>query len=109
AIGERLIELNGTPFGALHQTFGGDSLNTALYLARLAHHRVEVKYITAVGTDILSDGMVQRWQAEGIDTSRVLRDPARLPGLYLIEKNENGERTFLYWRNESAARYLLRH
>jgi 2-dehydro-3-deoxygluconokinase len=108
-IGECLIELNGTPFGALHQTFGGDSLNMALYLTRLARHRAEVKYITAVGTDILSDGMVQRWQAEGIDTELILRDPRRLPGLYLIQVDERGERRFLYWRHESAARYLMQH
>jgi 2-dehydro-3-deoxygluconokinase len=108
-IGECLIELNGTPFGALHQTFGGDSLNTALYLARLTRPIIEVKYVTVVGTDALSDGMVQRWQAEGVDTALTLRNPDRLPGLYLIQVDAAGERTFLYWRKESAARYLLQH
>jgi 2-dehydro-3-deoxygluconokinase len=108
-IGECLIELNGTPFASLHQTFGGDTLNTALYLARLARPTIEVQYVTAVGTDTLSDGMVQRWQAEGIDTALTLRDPARLPGLYLIQVDTRGERSFLYWRKESAARYLLQH
>jgi 2-dehydro-3-deoxygluconokinase len=108
-IGECLIELNGTPFGTLHQTYGGDTLNTALYLARLARDTIEVKYLTVVGTDILSDGLVQRWQAEGIDTSLTLRDAARQPGLYLIQVDDRGERTFLYWRRESAARYLLQH
>ena len=108
-IGECLIELNGTPFGSLTQTFGGDTLNTALYLARLSGRSIDVKYVTAVGTDVLSDGMVQRWQAEGIDTTLTLRDPARRPGLYLIQVDALGERTFLYWRGESAARYLLQH
>jgi 2-dehydro-3-deoxygluconokinase len=108
-IGECLIELNGTPFGALHQTFGGDSLNTALYLARLTRPTIDISYVTVVGTDVLSDGMVLRWQAEGIDTALTLRDPARLPGLYLIQVDAAGERTFLYWRRESAARGLLQH
>jgi 2-dehydro-3-deoxygluconokinase len=108
-IGECLIELNGTPFGTLSQTFGGDTLNTALYLARLSARTIDVKYVTAVGRDVLSDGMVQRWQAEGIDTTLTLRDPARRPGLYLIQVDARGERTFLYWRGESAARYLLQH
>ena len=103
-IGECLIELNGEPFGSLHQTFGGDTLNTALYLARLTRPTIDVKYVTAVGTDALSNGMVQRWQAEGIDTALTLRDPARPPGLYLIQVDAHGERTFLYWRGESAAR-----
>jgi 2-dehydro-3-deoxygluconokinase len=108
-IGECLIELNGTPFGPLQQSFGGDTLNTALYLARLSRRTIDVQYVTAVGTDALSDGMVQRWQAEGIDTSLTLRDSARQPGLYLIQVDASGERTFLYWRRESAARHLLRH
>lgn len=108
-IGECLIELSGTPFGSLTQTFGGDTLNTALYLARLSASTIDVRYVTAVGRDVLSDGMVQRWQAEGIDTTLTLRDPARRPGLYLIQVDARGERTFLYWRGESAARYLLQH
>jgi 2-dehydro-3-deoxygluconokinase len=108
-LGECLIELSGPPFASLQQTFGGDTLNTALYLSRLARGSVEVKYITALGTDPLSEGMLQRWQAEGIDITLTLRDSARLPGLYLIQVDARGERTFLYWRRESAARYLLQH
>jgi 2-dehydro-3-deoxygluconokinase len=107
-IGECLVELNGTPFGSLNQTFGGDSLNTAVYLARLAGRMMDIHYVSVLGTDALSDGMIQRWQAEGIDTSLVLRDSDHLPGLYLIQVDAGGERTFLYWRGESAARYLMR-
>lgn len=108
-IGECLVELNGAPFGPVHQTFGGDSLNTALYLARLARHAIDVQYVTAVGSDPLSEGMIERWKAEGIDTQLVLRGSARLPGLYWIQVDATGERSFLYWRDESAARYLLQH
>jgi 2-dehydro-3-deoxygluconokinase len=108
-IGECLIELNGAASGNLRLAYGGDSLNTALYLARLARSTIGVKYVTVMGTDALTDAMMASWQAEGIDTSLVLRDPTRLPGLYLIQVAEDGERSFLYWRTESAARYLLRH
>jgi 2-dehydro-3-deoxygluconokinase len=108
-IGECLIELNGTPFGALHQSFGGDSLNTALYLSRLVRHTAEVKYVSVVGQDLLSDSLVGRWRTEGIDTTLVLRDTTRLPGLYWIQVDQCGERSFQYWRTESAARYLLQH
>ncbi|WP_108652735.1 sugar kinase [Dongshaea marina] len=107
-MGECMIELNGTPFAAMNQTFGGDSFNTALYLSRLAPD-LEVEYVTALGEDAISDGMIERWQTEGIDTRSVLRDPQHQPGLYLIELDPQGERTFLYWRSDSAARYLLRH
>lgn len=109
-IGECMIELNGSPFAEMWQTYGGDSLNTATYLARVSSRdEVDVQYISALGMDNLSNGMLARWQQEGINTTAVLRDEKRQPGLYLIQLDEQGERTFLYWRNQSAARYLLQH
>ena len=107
-IGECMIELNGTPFGTMQQTYGGDTLNTATYLVRnTARDTLRVDYITALGTDPLSHGMRVRWEADGIDTRHVHTDPAHSPGLYLIQLDASGERTFLYWRNNSAARHLL--
>lgn len=113
-IGECMIELNGKPFGVMQQTFGGDTLNAAVYLSRgaelnRAEDAVKISYVSALGSDAISDGMISRWQDEGIDTSLVLRDPTRTPGLYLIQVDELGERTFLYWRDQSPARYLLQH
>ncbi|MDP4493489.1 sugar kinase [Vibrio sp. AH4] len=113
-MGECMIELNGKPFGAMHQTFGGDTLNAAVYLRRGCEANtnpddIKVSYVTALGTDPISSGMLSRWQEEGVATELVLRDPTRTPGLYLIQLDDQGERTFLYWRNQSAARYLLQH
>ena len=108
-IGECMIELNGSPFGTMSQTFGGDSLNAAVYLSRAARPDVEVFYVTALGKDPISEGMLTRWQEEGICTSLVLRDESRSPGLYLIQVDERGERSFMYWRDQSAARYLIQH
>lgn len=109
-IGECMIELNGEPFGVMQQSYGGDSLNTATYLARLKDSaRLEVYYVSALGQDKLCQQMLAHWQADGINTELVLRDPQRSAGLYLIQLDEQGERTFLYWRDQSAARYLLQH
>ena len=112
-LGECMIELNGKPFGEMVQTFGGDTLNAAVYLCRAAQTQcgagIKTSFVTAMGCDPLSDGMIARWQAEGVSTDMVLRDPGRTPGLYLIQLDDAGERTFLYWRNQSAARYLLQH
>ncbi|WP_039046756.1 sugar kinase [Plesiomonas shigelloides] len=113
-VGECMIELNGKPFGAMHQTFGGDTLNTAIYLSRGGKantnpDEIKVSYVTALGTDPISSGMLARWEEEGVSTELVLRDTSRTPGLYLIQLDEQGERTFLYWRSQSAARYLLQH
>ena len=103
--GECMIELQGQAFGVMHQTYGGDSLNTAVYLARCGRRiGLQVDYATALGDDALSSGMLLRWQAEGVATALVRRLPGRLPGLYLIEVDEHGERRFSYWRDQSAAR-----
>lgn len=104
-LGECMLELQGRAFGTLQQTYGGDTLNTAVYLARCgAACGLQVGYATAVGDDPLSDGLLQRWAADGLDVSLVRRIPGRLPGLYLIETDERGERRFSYWRDSSAAR-----
>lgn len=109
-IGECMIELNGEPFGAMWQTYGGDTLNTATYLARVSlPEQVAVHYVSALGQDKLSQGILARWQADRLVTDLVLIDPKRSAGLYLIQLDQQGERTFLYWRNQSAARYLLQH
>jgi 2-dehydro-3-deoxygluconokinase len=103
-IGECMIELKQATGGLYSRGFGGDTLNTAVYLARLG---VEVDYVTALGDDPLSDEMVAGWAAEGVGTKRVLRLPGKLPGLYMIQTDEKGERRFFHWRETSAARSLL--
>jgi 2-dehydro-3-deoxygluconokinase len=83
----------------------GDSFNTALYLRRLG---AQVRYFTALGQDPFSEEMLQSWAQEGLEISLVLRDPARLPGLYAIRTDDRGERNFYYWRQHAAARQLFR-
>ena len=105
ALGECMLELQGQAFGTLQQTYGGDTLNMAVYLARSgARHGLQVDYATALGDDPLSTGLLQRWQADGVGTGLVRRLPGRLPGLYLIEVDAAGERRFSYWRDQAAAR-----
>ena len=104
-LGECMLELQGEAFGTMRQTYGGDTLNTAVYLARCgARDGLRVDYATALGDDALSAGMLQRWAAEGLGVGLVRRLPGRLPGLYLIEVDEHGERRFSYWRDQAAAR-----
>ena len=108
AIGECMLELTHRDARTLALGFGGDTLNTALYLARTAAGReIAVDYVTALGDDPMSESMIAAWQAEGIGTSRVARLPRRLPGLYLIRTNDAGERRFFYWRSEAAVRSLF--
>jgi 2-dehydro-3-deoxygluconokinase len=104
ALGECMLELQGEAFGQLRQSFGGDTLNTAVYLARCGGTSLRVHYATALGDDSLSTGLLERWAAEGVQTGLVQRLPGRLPGLYLIELDAGGERRFHYWRGQAAAR-----
>jgi 2-dehydro-3-deoxygluconokinase len=104
AAGECMLELSRQG-GLWRMGAAGDSFNTALYLRRLG---AQVRYLTALGEDPFSEEMLRSWRHEGLDTSLVLRDPARLPGLYAIRTDEAGERSFHYWRQQAAARQLFR-
>lgn len=104
SIGECMIELKQAESGLYSRGYGGDTLNTSVYLARLG---VEVDYITALGDDPMSDEMVAGWAAEGIGTGRVARLKGKLPGLYMIQTDDLGERRFFHWRDSAAARSLM--
>ncbi|ASC80623.1 2-dehydro-3-deoxygluconokinase [Serratia marcescens] len=106
-IGECMIELSQQ--GAqLTRGFGGDTLNTAVYLARqMPKQTLQVHYVTALGTDSFSGEMLQAWRQEKIETGLIQQFDNKLPGLYVIETDAAGERTFYYWRNDAAARYWL--
>ena len=103
--GECMIELQGEAFGTMRQTFGGDTLNTAVYLARSgAPLGVRATYATGLGDDRYSDEMLRRWELENVGVELVRRLPGRVPGLYTISVDERGERTFTYWRDSAAVR-----
>ncbi|NIG79578.1 sugar kinase [Klebsiella sp. Ap-873] len=106
-IGECMIELsqNGAQ---VQRGFGGDTLNTSVYLARQVNESaLEVHYVTALGEDSFSQQMLDIWRQEHLHTTLIQRLEHRLPGLYYIETDSHGERTFYYWRNEAAARFWL--
>jgi 2-dehydro-3-deoxygluconokinase len=109
SIGECMIEMRHRDAALLELGFAGDSFNTALYLARLNPRAgVAVDYVTALGDDPYSGAMLDAWRAEGIGTEAVARLPGKLPGLYLIRTDANGERRFFYYRSAAAARELFR-
>ena len=104
SVGEVMVELARQNDGRFGIGCGGDTFNTAVYLARAG---IDVAYASALGDDRYSDDIVAMAKAEGIATDLVLRAPGRLPGLYLIETDAKGERSFSYWRDVSPARDLF--
>src|SRR6185295_15137899 len=104
SVGEVMVELSRGPEGRYGLAYGGDTFNTAVYLARAG---IPTTYATALGDDPYSDELMALAAAEGVGTELMLRVPGRQPGLYLIETDAKGERKFYYWRDTSPARELF--
>lgn len=103
AIGECMVELGRRRQG-YGLGFGGDTFNTAAYMAR---NGAKVAYATALGDDPYSDGIAALIASEQVDSSLIPRLKGRNPGLYIIETDNSGERSFQYWRDRSPARELF--
>ncbi len=99
-LGEGMVEISGRP-GSMTVRYGGDVMNTAVYLSRLG---VDCRFATALGRDSYSEAMLAMLADEGVGVSAIARDASRMPGLYIIRTDANGERAFDYWRSDSAAR-----
>lgn len=105
SIGECMVELAPAADGMFRQSFAGDTLNTAWYARAALPPDWAVDYVSAVGDDPLSAGMLAMMAGAGIGTGGIRRIAGGTPGLYLIALQE-GERSFSYWRDSSAARRL---
>lgn len=105
-IGECMLELTHTRTNSLSLSYGGDTLNTAVYLSRMG---AAVSYVTVVGDDPYSDEMVAKWEGEGINVDLVARAPNRLPGVHSIRTDKSGESSFHYWRDLSPAKELFQY
>lgn len=106
-IGECMIELFDSGNGLFKRTFGGDTLNTSVYLQRATDASVEVHYVTVLSDDPISAEMLASWQAEGLKVETVEQIPNSVPGLYMIQTDDTGERSFLYWRDQAPAKKLF--
>ena len=98
-----MIELSEADKDHFRQGVAGDVYNTAVYLKRCLPEG-EISLLTALGCDTLSEHMKSVIQHEHVDTSMILSHPNRQPGLYAIHTDDDGERSFQYWRNDSAAK-----
>lgn len=104
--GEAMVELSLDGTGA-SLGFAGDTFNTAVYLRRTMGEEHEVSFVSRVGVDVLSNRLAAFIEAEGVSTDHLERHETRLPGLYAISTDDAGERSFLYWRENSAARLMF--
>lgn len=106
-IGECMMELRQADDGRLMPGFAGDALNSAFYARRTLPSTWTIEFLTAFGIDRVSQQMRASIAAMGIETSGSATIPDRQAGLYMIHLDK-GERSFSYWRSQSAARLLAR-
>ena len=102
SVGECMVELAPAGADRYAMGFAGDTFNTAWYLRHALPNSWAVDYLTAVGQDQISDRMVAFMSGEGIGTATIQRLSGRSVGLYMIQL-QAGERSFAYWRSQSAA------
>ena len=110
--GECMIELMTTSqeksSKTMKQSFAGDVFNTAVYLKR-TFADLNVHLVTAVGEDQFSLDMIEYFTSENIGVNFVYKSATKIPGLYSIQLDDQGERSFSYWRENSAARQVMQH
>lgn len=104
-IGECMIELSQAGEGLFRKSYAGDVFNTLWYARAALSNSWTTRFVSAVGTDLASDEMLAFMADAGIDCSQMQRLESRRPGLYMIHL-DGGERSFSYWRENSAARLL---
>jgi 2-dehydro-3-deoxygluconokinase len=108
-IGECMVELTRSAVDRARISYSGDTYNTAVYLTRVASQLqapMDVGYLSGVGDDPQSDLMRKQWRDEGVRDDALIV-VGRAPGMYLIDTDDVGERSFTYWRGESAAAHLF--
>lgn len=107
-IGESMLELTQHSNNLLKQAFAGDTHSVAVYLKRLDSDKTnEVRLLSAMGTDALSHQLKTELSLEGVDTSLLLQHPTKTVGLYMVHTDNHGERSFQYWRSQSAAKEVM--
>lgn len=105
-IGEAMLELVNKDKHTIAKSFAGDTFNSGVYLKR-AFPEINSHFMTAIGNDMLSREFVEKAQQEQLNTDAIAISDNNHLGAYMVVNDETGERTFIYWRNDSAARLML--
>ena len=86
-LGEPLLEFNEQKPGQYVRSIGGDVSNVAVAVARQGG---QAGMLTRIGQDSFADEILQLWEKEGIDTSRIIRDEEAPTGIYFISHGPSG-------------------
>ena len=109
-MGECMVELASLDANKKRlQSFAGDTFNTAVYFKRMCRTNHTVHYLSAIGTDSISQQFLEFTQSEKIATDLIFKDANKTLGLYMISTDSVGERSFSYWRSDSAAKHVIQY
>ena len=100
-----MVELAEASDGLMRRSFAGDTFNTAWYARAYLPEDWIVDYFTTLGDDAVSADMLDFMEKADIGTLWIRRVRGRTVGLYMIHLKD-GERSFSYWRDTSAAKLL---
>lgn len=104
SVGECMLELSGA--GAdWRMGHAGDTFNTLWAMRALLPEDSACDYVSGFGDDPFSAAQIAFMDAARIGTAASPRIPGARPGLYAITLT-GAERSFTYWRADSAARKL---
>ncbi|UFS67961.1 sugar kinase (plasmid) [Paracoccus denitrificans] len=108
-IGEPLVEFTARRDApsTFDRRAGGDTLNSAIYLARLMPAG-SVGYLSQLGDDAMSRWLRGVMAEEGV-ADLCATEPGGHPGLSFISTDMRGERSFLYWREQAPARRMFQN
>ncbi|MBQ4888833.1 sugar kinase [Shewanella sp. MMG014] len=107
AIGECMMELSEHSTSLLHRAFAGDTYNALVY-AKQYEPKIDCQFFSAIGHDQPSKAMRAAWGKNGINSQSALSIEQATIGIYAISTDNQGERSFSYWRNQSAATQMMK-
>ncbi|MEP4890544.1 MAG: sugar kinase [Aliiglaciecola sp.] len=107
-IGECMMELSQYDHDKFYKSFAGDTYNSSVYMKRAFEH-LDVNFMSCIGSDAVSAQLLDTLHHEGLDNRFIEVDAKRIMGTYMVQTDEQGERSFLYWRSDSAAKQLMKN
>jgi len=103
-LGEAMLEMSNRAGSLFELDVAGDTLNTAAGISLLGGR---AHLVSSIGDDANSPRLLEKCKALGVGTKYISQIPSTSIGLYLISTDSEGERSFSYWRDQSAAHCLL--
>ena len=104
SIGECMVEISNIKNNIYKQSIAGDTLNFCTYLDKSSF---DVYFFTALGNTFLSKETLKFIKNKNLSTKLIFTEKNKEIGLYLIRNDNNGEKNFFYWRDQSAAKLFL--